>query len=78
MAEDFHNERGRIRLDPEARNSRHTYVLPAEDRTSWRVQQVLVDQEGLNDWIAEFTIDLAKSREAGEPQLDLIRIGALV
>lgn len=78
VAEDFHNERGRIRLDPEARNSRHTYVLPAEDRTSWRVQQVLVDQEGLNDWIAEFTIDLAKSREAGEPQLELIRIGALV
>ena len=52
-----------LRLDPEARNLRHTYVEPAEDRTTWRVQQMLVDPEGLNDWVAELEVDLAASRE---------------
>jgi superfamily II RNA helicase len=66
------------RLDPEARNLRHTHVQPAEDRTSWRVQQMLVDPEGLNDWVAELEADLASSREAGEPVLRLLRLGSLV
>jgi hypothetical protein len=67
-----------LRLDPEARNLRHTYVQPAEDRTTWRVQQMLVDPEGLNDWVAEVQVDLASSRELGEPVLRLARLGALV
>jgi superfamily II RNA helicase len=66
-----------LRLDPEARNLRHTYVLPAEDRRTWRVQQMLVDPEGHNDWVAEFEVDLAKSRAAREPWVRLIRLGSL-
>ena len=69
---------GGLRLDPEARNLRHTYVLPAEDGAAWRVQQMLVDPEGLNDWVAELEVDLASSREAGEPVLRLLRLGSLV
>jgi len=42
------------------------------------VQQMLVDPEGHNDWVAEFEVDLAASRQAGEPVLRLRRIGALV
>jgi superfamily II RNA helicase len=66
-----------LRLDPEARNLRHTYVTPSEDGSAWRVQQMLVDVEGLNDWVAEVQVDLAASRETGEPVLQLRRLGSL-
>jgi hypothetical protein len=64
-----------ISLEPEARNVRHTYVKVAEDGQSWVVQQVLVDPDGHNDWLAEFVVDLAVSRAAGEPRLRLSRDG---
>ena len=67
-----------LRLDPEARNVRHTYVEPAADGAAWRVQQMLVDPEGLNDWVAELEVDLAGSRAAGEPMLRLLRLASLV
>ncbi|MBI4663917.1 MAG: DUF3516 domain-containing protein [Verrucomicrobia bacterium] len=76
--EAYHREHQRICLDPDARNARHTYVIPSEDKRSWRVQQMLVDPEGHNDWVAEFEVDLAQSRQAGEPVLKLRRIGSLV
>jgi hypothetical protein len=66
-----------LRLDPEARNLRHTYVQPADDGATWRVQQMLVDPVGLNDWVAEFEVNVASSREAGEPVLRLLRLGSL-
>ena len=70
--------RGRLRLDPEARNQRHTYVTPDdEDKNRWRVQQMLVDPEEFNDWTAEFDLDLARSRERGEPALRLRRLALL-
>lgn len=65
-------------LTPEARNLRHTYVTPSEDQKTWRVQQMLVDPDGHNDWVAEFTVDLAASRQAGEPVLQLLRLGPQV
>ena len=74
----FYVEHQRICLDPNARNLRHTYVLPAEDKKTWRVQQVLVDPEEHNDWIVEFEVDLAESRAAEEPVLRLQRVGSLV
>jgi hypothetical protein len=70
-------DHGRICLDPEARNVRHTYVAPSEDKKTWRVQQMLVDPEGHNDWVAEFTVDLMASRQAAEPMLSLRRVAAL-
>ncbi len=70
--------RTRLRLDPEARNRRHTYVTPDdEDKDRWRVQQMLVDPEEFNDWTAEFDLDLARSRERGEPALRLRRLALL-
>jgi superfamily II RNA helicase len=65
-----------LRLDPEARNLRHTYVQPSEQ--SWCVQQMLIDPEMYNDWVAEFEVDLAASRERQEPVLRLRRLGSLV
>ena len=76
--EAYHVEHDHICLDPNARNARHTYVVPSEDKQSWRVQQMLVDPEGDNDWVAEFEVDLAQSRALGEPCLRLRRIGGLV
>jgi hypothetical protein len=75
--EAYHAEHGYIRLDPEARNVRHTYVVPSEDKRTWIVQQVLVDPDEHNDWKAEFEIDLAASREAEEPVLRLREIGSI-
>jgi superfamily II RNA helicase len=65
-------------LDPEARNLRHTHVEPSDDRARWRVQQMLVDPEGLNDWLLELDVDLVASRELGEPVLKLLRLESLV
>ena len=42
---------------------------------TWRVQQMLVDPEMDNDWVAEFEVDLAASREADEPVIRLRRLG---
>jgi hypothetical protein len=64
-----------VRFDPEARNLRHTYVTGREGQSVWRVQQVLVDPEMHNDWVAEFEVDLAASRAAQQPVLALMRIG---
>jgi len=63
-----------LRLDPEGRNLRHTYVLPSEEGPLWTIQQMLVDPEELNDWVAEFEVDLGASREAGIPVLTLARL----
>jgi superfamily II RNA helicase len=73
----YHAEHERICLDPEARNLRHTYVVPSPDRRTWRVQQMLVDPEGHNDWVAEFEADLPASRKAREPVVQLVRLGSL-
>jgi hypothetical protein len=73
----FYADHERVCLDPNARNARHTYVLPSEDKLRWRVQQMLIDPEEHNDWVAEFDVDLAKSRDAKEPVLVLHRIGSL-
>jgi len=76
--EAYHAEHRYLCLDPNARNIRHTYVVPSEDQRHWRGQQMLVDPDEHNDWVAEFEVDLAESRTAGEPVLRLRRIGPLV
>jgi hypothetical protein len=58
-----------VRLDPEARNIRHTHVRATEDGRTWRVEQVLVDAEQHNDWMVECAVDLQASREANRPVL---------
>jgi len=75
--EDYEADHKYLCLDPNARNVRHTYVVPSEDKKTWRVQQMLVDPEEHNDWVAEFEVGLIKSRQAGEPVLKLQRIGSL-
>ena len=52
-------------------------MKPADDGATWRVQQMLIDTEGHNDWVLELDVDLAASRELGGPVLKLLRIGSL-
>jgi superfamily II RNA helicase len=75
--EAYHADHKFICLDPNARNARHTYIIPGEDQKTWRVQQMLIDPEENNDWVAEFEVDLAVSRQHGEPAIKLRRIGSL-
>ncbi|MGO8839322.1 MAG: DEAD/DEAH box helicase [Limisphaerales bacterium] len=77
VLEAYHADHERICLEPNARNIRHTYVMPSEDKKTWRVQQMLVDPEEHNDWVAEFEVDLGESRKVGEPVLSLRRMGSL-
>ena len=64
------------RLDPEGRNGRHTYVeARPDDPRTLRVQQMLVDAEGDNDWALEVDVDLDGSRAAGRPVLRLVGLG---
>ena len=76
LLETYRLDHQALRLDTEGRNSRHSYVLPAEDKRSWRVQQMLVDPEEFNDWVAEFEVDLPASRTAQVPVLVLQRLGS--
>jgi hypothetical protein len=76
--EDYLTKHQQLLLTPEARNIRHTFVTPSEDKKTWRVQQMLVDPEEHNDWVAEFEVDLAESRAANEPVLRLRRVGSLI
>jgi superfamily II RNA helicase len=73
----YFNSHQQLRLNPEARNIRHTYITPSEDKQTWRIQQMLLDEKDENDWVAEFEVDLGKSRERAEPWLRLVRIRPL-
>ena len=75
--EAYRQDHQRLRLDPEARNLRHTHVEARDREGRWRVQQMLVDPEMVNDWVAEFDVDLAASRGAPGPVLRLLRLGSL-
>lgn len=66
-------EHERLRLDPEARNTKNTYIR--EEPQTWIVQQVLVDTKDLNDWSLTFAIDLEKARATSEIPLQLLAIG---
>lgn len=70
-------EHGPLRFDPEARNARHTHVSVPTGQPLGRVEQMLIDPEMINDWLAEFAIDMAASRDRQAPVLWLQRIGPL-
>lgn len=65
----YHNTHGLIRLDPEARNTKHTHIEEIPDKKIWRISQTLIDQEDLNDHLAHFSLDLTASDTKGAPAL---------
>ncbi len=65
---------GLLRLDPEARNQKHTHIDQIPEKNIWRFHQTLIDQEDLNDHTATFELDLEKSDQISSPALTLISI----
>jgi hypothetical protein len=70
-------EHGTVRFDPEARNTRHTHISIDPGRAIWRVQQMLVDDEMVNDWVAEFEVNLEMSRQRQQPVVWLNAIASV-
>jgi superfamily II RNA helicase len=64
--------------DRAARHPQHLVVKSRrEEPGSWDAHQTLIDEDGHNDWVLEFKVDLAASREKGKPILALSRIGPI-
>lgn len=77
LLEAYRVEHDRLRLDPEGRNIGYTHVTRSDHAGGWLVEQVLVDFEGQNDWMARFTVDIEGSRHANRPVITLEGIGAI-
>ena len=75
--ESYRAEHDGPRFDPEARNLRHTHVNDEGAPARWVVQQVLVDHEQENAWLAEFDVDLAASREQNRAVVSLKGVRAI-
>lgn len=71
--EPYWEAHGGLCLHPEARNRKHTYI--EENPKTWGVEQVLVDQEELNDWVLRFRLDVAESDRLDAPALTLCAAG---
>ena len=68
-------EHGHLRLDPEARSTKHFHVDEIPARRGWRVEQVLVDDEELNDWSVIFEVDLDRCDEEIDVVMELVGVG---
>ncbi|NNE72652.1 MAG: DUF3516 domain-containing protein [Acidimicrobiales bacterium] len=73
---DYWAEHVAIVLDGDARSSR-CFVLDESDPVSWTVRQTLVDPDEHGEWALEARVDLAASRDRGEPALTLTTIRRL-
>ena len=74
QVKDYLDSRECIRLDPEARNRRHSRFGKDEAPRMWVLHQTLVDPGEHNDWFAEFRIDPAQSRRQDRPAMTFVRI----
>lgn len=70
----YYDDHERLLMDSDARNLRHTHVEPGPQH--WRVSQVLVDPDALNDWQAVFLVPLSAAQEEGKPSLLLEWLGS--
>jgi hypothetical protein len=58
----YFEARGRFRLDPEGRSTKHTHWSEDNEAGELAVSQMLIDGEAQNDWEARFSVMLAASR----------------
>jgi len=70
----FYAAHSRLRLDPEARNAKHTRFENDAEAGVLHVFQRLVDPEDLNEWVAVFSVDMLTSRDLGIPQIQLVKV----
>jgi len=60
-----------IRLDPEARNTKHTQIDKSHSSSSWKVSQIICDPDEKNDWAISFIVKLPESDIQEKPVLTL-------
>jgi superfamily II RNA helicase len=76
----YFEARGRFRLDPEGRNTKHTHISEdggqnTEDSgKTWQIGQVLADLDDQNDWEARFEVSLEESRRQNRPVVNFIAV----
>ena len=73
----YREEHGAFRMDAEGRNARHTLIEMQPEKGIWKIEQILQDANGLNDWALHLEVDLAASRVQGAPVLRLTTLGDL-
>lgn len=76
MLDSYFAGHARIRLDPEARATKHTRLVETTPRR-WLCEQTLVDPDDLNDWSLTLVIDLDQSDAEGRPVLVLEGLAAI-
>jgi hypothetical protein len=69
MMAGYFEEHGIIRMDPEARSTKYLRV------EGDRLEQILIDEEGLNDWSAVLEVDRARSDKEKRVVLELLAVG---
>lgn len=74
----YYDSRTRIRLDPEARNKKHTHTQFLEETHQWRIDQTLCDPDERNDWSLTLLIDLKQSNEQKKPVIHLENLAPTV
>ncbi|MBK1832000.1 DUF3516 domain-containing protein [Verrucomicrobiaceae bacterium R5-34] len=74
----YYDGRQLIRLDPEARNQKHTHTETLDDTRQLRINQTLCDPDERNDWSLTLLVDLQKSDEKKEPVIHLENLGPVV
>ncbi|WP_367874634.1 DEAD/DEAH box helicase [Luteolibacter sp. Populi] len=70
LLDGYFSDHERIRLDPEARATKHSRMNDEAPRL-WTVEQILVDPEELNDWSLQLAVDLDRSDAEDRPVLQL-------
>jgi superfamily II RNA helicase len=73
----FDSEHHSIRLDPEARNMKHTQIDQSSDKNHWQVTQILCDPDEQNDWSISFKVDLNASNLQKIPVFQLENLSAI-
>ena len=78
VLDEFYDSRDLIRLDPEARNKKHTHIEEVDGSRHWIVHQTLCDPSEKNDWSITMKVDLDQSDEKKKPVMRIENIGPIV
>ncbi len=76
MNEYYNSQHSKICTNSQARDPKNTLFLK-DDGPIWKIQQILIDPEGHNDWALNFNLGLEASQAASHPILELTHIGPL-
>jgi len=76
LLDQYFTDHHRLRLDPEARATKHTHLTETTPRL-WSCRQTLVDDDDLNDWSLDLFVDLDRSDAEARPVFTLETLGPI-